>query len=133
MKFVVIGLCLLTIVSCIHDPIHRRLIVKEDDESQEKKTWCIVQYSSGMGIYNSIIYIIHFFGPFLINLISMIILIKAKTRQYMIMHRNESYKTSFVKQFQEYKQVTFVVSTHLTLDCVRQEYFYSIVIAIGAI
>ena len=31
------------------------------------------------------------------------------------------------------KQVSFVISTHLTLDCVRDEYFYSIVIAIGAI
>ena len=104
-KFVVIGLCLLTIVSCIHDPFHRRLIVEEDDDGQEKRTWCIVQYSSGMEIYNSIIYIIHFFGPFLINLISSIILIKTKTRQYMKMHPNQFYQRSFVKQFAAHKHL----------------------------
>ena len=104
-KFVVTGLCLLTIMSCIHDPFHRRLVDEEDDDGQEKRTWCIVQYSSGMEIYNSITYSFHFFGPFLINLISSIILIKTKTRQYMKMHPSESYKTSLINQFAAHKHL----------------------------
>ena len=38
-----------------------------------------------------------------------------------------------VRIYDEKKQVTFVVSTHLTLDCLRQECFYSMVIPKGTI
>jgi hypothetical protein len=70
-RWIVIGVIAFIIGSVIHDPIHRRLI----DDEEEKRTWCIVRYSSILQIFDSIIHIFHFLLPFSINLISSIVII----------------------------------------------------------
>ena len=78
-KFVIFIFLLITIGTNIHDPIYRRLINEENEN--EKRTWCIVRYSSHLQRYNSTMHIMHFFIPFIINIISSFILITKKSRQ----------------------------------------------------
>ena len=73
-KFIII------IISSIYDPFYRHLIDEENDNN-EKRIWCIVNYPSNLKIFNSIMNTIHFFIPFIINLISAIILITKKSHQ----------------------------------------------------
>ena len=87
-KLVIIILLIVIIGTSIHDPIYRRLIDEENDDDDEKRIWCIVTYSSNLQIYNYIMHIFHFFGPFIINLISAIILIIKKSRQQSNVHNS---------------------------------------------
>jgi hypothetical protein len=48
-------------------------------------------------------YTFHFCGPFLINLISTIILIVKKSRQQSIIHKQQPYKEILREQFQQHK------------------------------
>jgi hypothetical protein len=66
-------LILLTILSYIHDPIHRHFI--DDIDIDEQRTWCFVQYSSSLNIFNSFIEIFHVVIPFSINILSIIFII----------------------------------------------------------
>ena len=104
-KFVVMILFILVVGTCLHDPFHRDLIVEENDDGDEIRIWCIVKYSSAVRIYNSITHIVHFSGPFLLNLFSSIIILLIKTRQYRTMHPKQSVKESFLKQFRKHKHL----------------------------
>jgi hypothetical protein len=76
-KFIILILLFVIIGTSIHDPISRRLIDEvNDDNNDVKRIWCIINYSSSLQVYNYIIHIFHFFGPFKINLVSTVILIK---------------------------------------------------------
>jgi hypothetical protein len=75
----------------IHDPIYRHLIVEENDDD-ERQIWGSVASPSSLQIYNSAVYILHFFGPFKINLVSGIILITKKTRQKSNLQTHRTYK-----------------------------------------
>jgi hypothetical protein len=101
-KFVTILLVIIIVGTSIHDPIYRHLIDEEsnDDDKNVKRTWCIVKYGSGFEAYNSIINTIQFFGPFVINLISSIILITRKSRQQANIHKKRLYKEILIEQFQ---------------------------------
>jgi hypothetical protein len=93
------------ICTSIHDPIYRRLIDEENDGDDKKRIWCIVTYSSNLQIYNYFIQSFQFFGPFIINLFSSIILITKKTRQQLNIHPNQTYKEVLRKQFQQHKHL----------------------------
>jgi hypothetical protein len=43
-------------------------------------------------LYNSAVYILHFFGPFMINLVSAVILITKETRQKSNLQTHRTYK-----------------------------------------
>jgi hypothetical protein len=95
---------LVSIVSTsIHDPIYRRLIDEENED--EKRIWCIITYPSRLQLFNSIMETFHVFGPFIINLISAIILIKKKSRQRSNIQTNRTYKELLREQFQDYKHL----------------------------
>jgi hypothetical protein len=66
-KWAISGLVLISMVTNIHDPIYRKLFVEDDND--EKRFWCIVQYPSVIRIVNLIINILHFIVPFIINVI----------------------------------------------------------------
>jgi uncharacterized Tic20 family protein len=91
--------------TCIHDPIYRRLIDEDNDDNDQKRIWCIITYSSSLQIYNYIIHIFHFFGPFMINLISSIILITKKSRQQSHIHKQRPYKEILQEQFRQHKHL----------------------------
>jgi hypothetical protein len=106
-KYVIILLVIVIGGTCLHDPVFRDLIDEEnhDDEDNVKRTWCIVNYGSTLQIYNSILNTIHFFGPFVINLISAIILITKKSRRQANVHKQRPYKQILIEQFQKNKHL----------------------------
>jgi hypothetical protein len=102
---VVISILLVVIVATsIHDPLYRRLIVEENDDV-EKRIWCIVTYPSSLQIYNSAIYIFHFLGPFMINLVSAIVLVTKKTRRQSSLQTHRTYKELLREQFRQHKHL----------------------------
>ena len=98
-KYVIISLFFVITATCIHDPIHRDII--DEDTDDHKRSWCIVRYSSNLGIYNYIINSIHFFGPFLMNFISAIILIIKQAHQKSTIHTDRLYRQHLRDQYQE--------------------------------
>ncbi|CAF1353414.1 unnamed protein product [Adineta steineri] len=63
-------LCLITI-SYIHDPISRQLF----DDEDEKRTWCIVKYSTSLKTFDKFINLFHFLAPFIVNFLSALVII----------------------------------------------------------
>jgi hypothetical protein len=59
-KWMIVCICIVTATTHIHDPIYRRII----DDIDGKRSWCHVQFSSSVELYNSIILGIHFGVPF---------------------------------------------------------------------
>jgi hypothetical protein len=106
-KFVIILLVIVNFGTSIHDPISRRLIDEESNDYDDdvKRTWCIVNYGSVLQVYNSMINTIHFLGPFMINLISSIILITKKSRQQANIHKQRAYKEILIEQLQQNKHL----------------------------
>lgn len=100
-RWIIIGVILFTLVSIIHDPIHRRLIVDEE----EKRTWCVLRYSSIVQIFDSIVHIFHFTVPFSINFISSIVIIINAARIHAHARKNQPYKQHLRKQFREQKHL----------------------------
>ncbi|CAF1542354.1 unnamed protein product [Adineta ricciae] len=76
-KWIVAMILLCSTATAIHDPLHRQLI----DDAEEQRTWCIPIYSSSVQIFNRVIYIIHFFGPFIFNFVSASLVIIQVARQ----------------------------------------------------
>jgi hypothetical protein len=103
-KYVIVILLIIIIGSFIYDPIYRRLIDEEDD-ANEKRIWCIVTYPSNIKIFDSFIHPFHIFGPFMINLISAIILITKKSDQQSNIRIHRSYKEILQEQFKQHKHL----------------------------
>ena len=70
-KYIIFIILLLTSVSYIHDPIHRELFYDKDEE----RTWCIVNYSSNLKVFDKFISLLHFLTPFIINFLSALTII----------------------------------------------------------
>jgi hypothetical protein len=104
-KFVIIILLIVITGSYIHDPIYRRLIDEENDDDHENRIWCIVSYPPYLEVYNYIIHILHFFGPFSINLISAMILIIKTSRQQSKIHKKRPYKDILREQFRLHRHL----------------------------
>jgi hypothetical protein len=101
-KLVIVILVVVIIGTSIHDPISRRLIDEQNDDTDEKRIWCIVTYPYSLQIYNTIVHMIHFFGPFLINLISAVILITKKSHQQATVHTDRTYKELLREQCRQH-------------------------------
>jgi hypothetical protein len=52
-KWIGVMVFIFTIITHIHDPIHRKLI--DDFDIDEKRIWCFIKYSSSINICNSFI------------------------------------------------------------------------------
>jgi hypothetical protein len=102
-KRTIVGLGIVTILTNIHDPIYRRLFIEDDDE--ENRIWCYVKYPSVIGIIDSVMNIFHFVVPFIINLISAIIIITVKARQRLNVETQQKYTTIFKEQIEQHKNL----------------------------
>jgi hypothetical protein len=102
-KWVICVVILVVISSFIHDPIHRKLI--KDNDTEEQRIWCIVTYSSEVNIFNSIVNILHFFIPFLINVFSAIFIIVKVARQRALMRPRQTYREHLLEQIREHKHL----------------------------
>ncbi len=72
-----------------YDPIHRRLII---DDEEENRTWCVVQYSFILQIFDSILHILHFIIPFSINCYTIINV----TRTHSNARKQQSYRQHLI-------------------------------------
>jgi hypothetical protein len=100
-KWMIACICIVTTTTHIHDPIYRRMI----DDIDGKRSWCHVQFSSSVELYNSIILGIHFGVPFLLNIISAVIIIIITARQRTLAQKQQSYQYQLRKQLSELKHL----------------------------
>ena len=75
-KYVILIILFVITVSYIHDPISRQVF----DDKDEERTWCILNYSPELRIFDRFINLFHFLIPFLINLASASIIINQAFR-----------------------------------------------------
>jgi len=107
---IILLVVVITMASLAHDPYFRLVFIDDsdsddDNEFQVKRIWCIVRYSSQFKIYNSFIHTLHFFGPFLCNIISSIILVVTRSRQQETLQKNQSFQAILRKELQEHKRL----------------------------
>ncbi|CAF3528930.1 unnamed protein product [Rotaria sp. Silwood1] len=102
-KLAIAILLIVIIGTSIYDPFYRRLIDEENED--DKRVWCIVTYPSSLQIFNSIIHTFHFLPPFVINLISAVILIAKKSRQRSNLQINRSFKELLKEQIRQHKHL----------------------------
>ena len=102
-KWIIFGICVLTLASYIPDPIYRELF----EDNQEQRKWCVVHYSSAMRIFTMIINIIHFCIPLVINVISVLTIIILVARQKSTANTEETYKEHLWKQYHQHKHRLF--------------------------
>jgi hypothetical protein len=100
-KWMIVCICIITTTTHIHDPIYRRMI----DDTIEQRSWCHVNFSSSIELYNSIILALHFGFPFLLNIISALIIIIITARQRSAAQKQESYEHQLRKQLNELKHL----------------------------
>lgn len=99
------SLVVITIVANIFDPIYRSLFDENDDDEDEKRIWCIINYPSSVRIINLILTIFHFIIPFIINLISAMIIIIINTRQRAVIQKTQKYNKILKEQIQQHKNL----------------------------
>ena len=70
-KQMIIIVYLLTSLTQLHDPLHRAVV----NDEREGQTWCVADYSENLRRYDRGITLFHFFVPFVINLVSPLIIL----------------------------------------------------------
>jgi hypothetical protein len=100
-RWIILILPLVVAGSIIHEPLHRDLF----DDKDEKRFWCVFHYSSSIHIYNTIILIFHFVGPFVINLFSFLFIIFRGSRQRATTHRRHTYRQHLRKRLIGHKNL----------------------------
>ncbi|CAF1192268.1 unnamed protein product [Adineta ricciae] len=100
-KWTIISILLFSTSSLLHDPINRQLI----EDREETRTWCLIQYSSALQIYNSTINIFHFFVPFIINIVTAFIIIFVAARSRATAQRQQTYKQHLKEQFHRHNHL----------------------------
>ncbi|CAF1568724.1 unnamed protein product, partial [Didymodactylos carnosus] len=102
-KFVIIIVILFNILSAIHDLTHRRLI----EDTEEERQWCIVTYQhlKWLQWLNSSLNIIQFVAPFLINIISALVIITTATRRRTTSQSRMTYCEHLNDQFHQNKHL----------------------------
>ncbi|CAF3266523.1 unnamed protein product [Rotaria sp. Silwood2] len=86
-KYIILTLIFLTISTTIYDSIHRRLLEDDDDGGDEKQN------------------IFHFCVPFLINILSAIIIIIKTTRQRTTVQTHQTYGKLLREQIQQHSHL----------------------------
>jgi len=100
--FIILPLFLL--VSIIHEPLYRDLVV----DTEEQRVWCVFHYSAAVEIYNTIILLFHFLGPFCANLFSALLIICSGARRGAVAQKRLTYQQHLLQQFKEHKN--FIIS-----------------------
>ena len=103
-KYMISCLVVFIMISTIYDPIHRQL-VNDDSNDEHRRVWCIVSYSSQLLSINQSIHMFHFFVPFLINIISSLIIIILSTKRQQTIRHDQSYFQIFYKQVQQHRHL----------------------------
>ncbi|CAF4466835.1 unnamed protein product, partial [Rotaria sp. Silwood2] len=112
--FVVI---ILTILSHIHDSLHRQVINHLNGDQQ--RIWYLSQYSSTLTRYNKFITLFHFLVPFSINLISAFATIIVAARSRVNVESKLSFKQHFRLKLKQHKNIIIAPSILLVLGLPR--------------
>jgi len=112
---IIITIVILTIISLMYDPIHRKLI----DDREEHRTWCIVQYSSLMRTFDSVLQMFHFIIPFSINLISAMTIIVNVARTHSNAHKQQTYTQHLKEQLHHQKHLIISPIINIILSMPR--------------
>jgi hypothetical protein len=104
-KYVIPGLGIMTICTATHDPIHRRLLDDINDGDDVRRNWRIASYSANIQRFNSAMNLLHFFTPFLINIISHMIIIFITARKRRTTRTDLTYREALREQFQQHKHI----------------------------
>ena len=102
-KFVVLILYILVVLTSLHQPFSRVLI---NDPRNDERFWCVINFRSiGLKYYTIITNLFHSITPFLVNFFSAIILLIyfARVKQRAI--QKEKYITIVVKQVRQHKDL----------------------------
>ena len=124
-KLIIILLILFNIGTSIHDSIYRQVIYEntdndDDDDEGSSRAWCIINYpSSRLSTYNHIMLTFHFFVPFLLNIIALIILIGKKSRHQRTIHRDKNFRKLLREQFQQHKHLFLAPIVSILLSIPR--------------
>lgn len=119
-KLIVATVVALTIGTMIHDPIHRRLFFEDSDESEQQRVWCIARYSPRLKVYDTFINIAQFALPFLINIISAVIIIISTTRQRATAsQKNRADRKTLYKQLRQHKHLLIAPALLIALALPR--------------
>ncbi|CAF4055904.1 unnamed protein product [Adineta steineri] len=100
-KIIIFLIIVLSAASLIHDPVHRRLI----DDTEEQRTWCLVEFTSKVETYNRFINIFHFIIPFAVNVILVIGIMIITARQRSSAQRASTFQQHLKIQFDQYKHL----------------------------
>jgi hypothetical protein len=103
-KYVIPFLVVFITGSNLYDPFHRALI-DDGDDGEQKRIWCFVSYSSAFHVLHSFVNILHFFAPFIINIISATIIIVFTTRQRRVIRKRENYQELLFEQIRQHKHL----------------------------
>ncbi|CAF1200402.1 unnamed protein product [Adineta ricciae] len=102
-KYIILCLLFWTAITTIHDPIHRHLLYDNSyDDDVENRIWCIVSYSKNVRIFNSVINLVHFFVPFILNSSSAFVIIICTSLKRRKMQHRVTYRRILQEQFQEH-------------------------------
>ncbi|CAF2087466.1 unnamed protein product [Rotaria magnacalcarata] len=116
-KSIISSVFIVTIITQIHDPIHRQLIDDIDDD--ERRIWCLTKYSSSARIYNSFINLFHFLVPFSINVITTLIMIKKIARRRLNIYPQQSYQNHFQRQVYRHQHLLYAPCMLILLSLPR--------------
>ena len=102
-KFLIPTFLVFTAATNIPEILFRHLL--EDDSNDEKRIWCIVKYPSAVQLYNSIMNIIHFCVPFILNLFSALVIIIITARLRRAAKHQSEYGRILREQLQQHKHL----------------------------
>lgn len=100
-KLVIFAVLAFTILTNLHDPIHRRLV----DDEEEQRIWCIARYSSFWQTFDSTVELLHFFVPFVINFMSAVLIVTSNARRRAATVSHEPYIHHILFQLRLHKHL----------------------------
>jgi hypothetical protein len=116
-KWIILSVFIFTIVTHIHDPIHRELI--DDIDMDENRIWCFIKYSSSINIYNSFITLFHFLIPFIINIISAICIILKIAINRSVIQCDQTFQQHLHHQIKEHRHILIASFVLILLNLPR--------------
>jgi hypothetical protein len=104
-KWVIFLIIIFVSGTSIHETYYGTLL----DDNEEQRTWCIVRYptSSAKALtkYTTFMSILHFIGPFVVNIMSSIVIIAISTRSNSKLKKGLSYRTHLRLQLKKMKHL----------------------------
>ena len=114
-RWMTIVLPCLICVSLVHEPVYRDLFY----DGEEKRHWCILEYSTGMMSYSTFILSFHTLAPFSINLISAFYIITKSARRRVHARHGETFRSNFRSNLKEHRQLIISPLVLATLSLPR--------------